>query len=204
MQQSSLFTHNSASSPQFWLDDAIIEYFGEFIQAHQAQQWFEQIRDQTQWQQETITLFGERHLTPRLSCWIADQGMEYGYSNMTMKPRPWTPLLKRAKKLVERKLNVSFNSVLLNFYRDGQDSNAWHSDDEAELGESPVIASLSLGAPRDFQLRHKIKRSQRHKILLQNGSLLLMAGTTQQFWQHQVPKRASAQPRINLTFRMIQ
>ena len=107
------------------------------------------------------------------------------------------------KSIVEAETNHQFNSVLINYYRDGQDSTGWHADDEPELGKDPVIASISLGATRDFQLRHNRDKNQKISIALQHGSLLLMQGTTQSCWQHQIPKRVQAEPRINLTFRTI-
>ena len=128
--------------------------------------------------------------------------MTYRYSQHTMMPNKWTPLLRLIKQRVEQVCGSTFNSVLLNYYRDGKDSNGWHSDDEPELGHEPVIASLSLGAARDFHLRHKQNR-QVHKMNLKPGSLLLMSGKTQACWQHHIPKRASAEPRINLTFRTV-
>src|SRR6187431_60877 len=102
-------------------------------------------------------------------------------------------------------LPCNLTTVLLNYYRDGSDSNGWHADNEKELGTNPVIASLSLGAERNFQLKHNIDITQKKNIILENGSLLLMKGTTQHFWKHQIPKTAKAiGPRINLTFRIIQ
>ena len=129
--------------------------------------------------------------------------MNYRYSHHTMQPCPWSEELLILKAHIEAATGEQFNSVLVNYYRDGRDSNGWHSDDEPELGSNPVIASLSLGGSRDFLLRHKRISQLKHKITLQSGSLLLMRGTTQDFWQHQIPKRAHAQERINLTFRTV-
>ena len=129
--------------------------------------------------------------------------MNYGYSNTLMSPVAWSARLLELKHAIEAVSNHRFNSVLLNYYRDGKDSNGWHSDDEPELGHNPVIASLSLGAPRDFHLRHKTNQQTTHKMTLENGSLLVMCGSTQHNWQHHIPKRAKAQGRINLTFRTI-
>lgn len=120
-----------------------------------------------------------------------------------MQATPWHSLVSSIKRKVESVCDYQFNSVLLNYYRDGQDSNGWHSDDEAELGINPVIASISLGAARDFHLRYKKDKGVKQSILLESGSLLLMKGETQSYWQHQIPKRAKADGRINLTFRFI-
>ncbi|MFT6710476.1 MAG: alkylated DNA repair dioxygenase AlkB [Arenicella sp.] len=188
--------------------DADIEYSPEFIEADVAWQLYERLLDQTQWCQERISLYGKTHDVPRLSCWVADPGLSYAYSNMTMHPVAWSPDLIHIKRQIEDFLAIgsmphSFNSVLLNQYRNGQDSNGWHSDNEPELGSNPVIASLSLGGGRDFHLRHKKYKALRKSIHLEHGSLLLMRGTTQHCWQHHVPKRANADRRINLTFRTI-
>ena len=121
-----------------------------------------------------------------------------------MHPHEFSPLLLEIKKRVEEVSQILFNIVLVNLYRDGKDSNGWHSDDEKELGINPVIASVSLGAKRVFQIRNKEDKKLRHNIELNNGSLLLMKGSTQHFWQHQIPKtQKKIAPRINLTFRVI-
>ncbi len=141
---------------------------------------------------------------PRLTAWYGDEGKSYTYSGIEQHPDPWTPTLKLIKSKVEEILEVTFNTVLLNLYRDGKDSVSWHSDDELELGENPIIASVSFGAVRRFSLKHKISKDYKIDLDLPNGSLLLMKGETQHFWQHQIAKTSkSVQPRINLTFRMI-
>ncbi len=123
---------------------------------------------------------------------------------VTMTPKPMTETLKQIEKRIQKYSDASFTSVLLNLYRDGKDSNGWHADDEPELGVNPIIASVSLGAPRFFHLRHNHDREKRYKILLEHGSLLLMGGETQHFWKHQVSKTVKKiNPRINLTFRKI-
>lgn len=165
-----------------------------------CQSFFTSIKNQSPWRQEQLTLFGRKVLTPRLSSWHGDAA--YTYSRTTMIPAPWTPTLMEIKDRVEQISDARFNSVLLNLYRDGRDSMSWHSDDEPELGNNPVIASLSLGASRRFRLRHKKDKSRTIGIDLNDGALLLMAGSTQHHWQHAVPKTAKpVGPRINLTFR---
>jgi alkylated DNA repair dioxygenase AlkB len=157
-----------------------------------------------QWRQDWITIYGRSLPQPRLTAWYGDPGKSYTYSGITMNPAPWTPTLLTLKAKVDALAGVTFNSVLLNLYRDGTDSMGWHSDDEPELGTNPVIGSLSLGETRRFMLRHRFEKGLKHQLELTSGSFLLMRGTTQRYWQHQVPKtRRSVLPRINLTFRVI-
>ena len=198
--QSSMFTSQTHVLKLF---EAEVEYRPEFYQNDQAWVLYDQILEQTKWRQDRLTVYGKEHLAPRLSCWFGEPWMNYSYSNHTMAASVLTPLLLEIKADIQTRTGDSFNSVLVNYYRDGQDSNGWHSDDEPELGRNPVIASLSLGAPRDFHLRHKAEKSEKHKMSLENGSLLTMSGTTQSCWQHHIPKRAKATGRINLTFRTI-
>jgi len=185
------------------LPDAEVEYLPELYQSDHAWQLYRQLLQQTQWRQDRLTVYGKVHLAPRLSCWFGEPWMDYSYSNQTMKATLLTPLLLEIKAKIEAQTGDRFNSVLVNYYRDGQDSNGWHSDDEPELGNNPVIASLSLGAPRDFHLRYKLDKSLKHTLSLEHGSLLMMRGKTQSHWQHHIPKRAKAEGRLNLTFRTI-
>ena len=185
------------------LVDAEVEYHPEFYLEADAWNLYDALLSSTDWRQDTITVYGKAHLTPRLSSWVGEPWMDYSYSNHTMTAASWSPLLLSIKAKIERVTGDSFNSVLLNYYRDGKDSNGWHSDDEPELGKQPTIASLSLGASRDFHLRHKRDKSASHKMSLENGSLLMMRGRTQECWQHHIPKRAKADGRLNLTFRTI-
>lgn len=184
------------------LPDADICYMPDFYGQEHADRLFRRILESTHWRQEEVKVYGRTHLTPRLSCWMGDAGLDYSYSNTTMTPVAWNVVLLEVKSALEKLTGDAFNSVLINYYRDGQDSNGWHSDDEPELGKDPVIASVSLGAARDFHLRHKLSK-QKQNIALEHGSLLMMRGPTQRCWQHHVPKRAKADGRINLTFRMI-
>ena len=185
------------------LDDAEINYNAFFYSQNESLNLYQYLLKHIDWQQETIRVYGKLHLTPRLSCWMGDENSVYGYSHTVMKPTTWNKQVLAIKNKIELATDESFNSVLINYYRDGKDSNGWHSDNEPELGINPVIASLSLGASRDFHLRHKDNKQLTHKMSLTNGSLLMMSGTTQQYWQHHIPKRASAKGRINLTFRTI-
>lgn len=159
--------------------------------------------DECNWRQDSVTLFGKTHPQPRLTAWYGDAA--YRYSGLTLQPAAWTPRLQQIRDRVERLTGHDFNSVLLNYYRDQQDCMGMHSDDEAELGPRPAIASLSLGAERDFRLKHRSRRDlETVKLPLRSGSLLLMAGDTQRYWRHGIARqRKPCGPRINLTFRRI-
>jgi alkylated DNA repair dioxygenase AlkB len=161
--------------------------------------------DTIAWRSESIVLWGRTYAQPRLIAWYGDEGKHYTYSGLTLVPLPWTPLLAQIKERVEQLTTVRFNSVLLNYYRDGNDSMGMHSDDEPELGPNPVIASLSLGAERTFILKHRTKRETKPLHLqLSSGSLLLMQGETQTHWKHGIAKeKRTCGPRVNLNFRRI-
>ncbi|WP_228894223.1 alpha-ketoglutarate-dependent dioxygenase AlkB family protein [Pseudoduganella aquatica] len=161
----------------------------------------ERLLAETAWRAEAITLWGKQMLQPRLSAWYGDA--RYSYSGMTLEPQPFTPLQLEIKQAVEQASGQRFNSVLLNYYRDGQDSMGFHSDDEKELGRNPVIASVSFGDPRTFILKHK-RLPKTVKLALGDGSLLVMAGALQHHWRHGINKEKTAcGPRVNLTFRQI-
>lgn len=194
-------------SPGFNLDlpDSDICYFPNFLKPTQASQYFECLKVETPWKQDDIRVFGKVYPQPRLTALYGDNEKPYSYSNLTLYPNQFTPLLDQLKTNIEKLAGIHFTSCLLNLYRDGQDSNGWHADDEKELGTNPVIASLSLGEHRSFHLKHKKNKELKHKMVLEHGSLLLMAGPTQHNWLHQVPKtKRQIGERINLTFRVIQ
>jgi alkylated DNA repair dioxygenase AlkB len=163
------------------------------------------LRGEIDWQQEEIVLFGRRHLVPRLVAWHGDPGSAYAYSGTAHEPHPWTPTLTAIRQRIEALTDHTFNSVLLNLYRNGSDGMGWHTDDEPELGRNPVIASVSFGATRRFKLRHRKRRAAVTTLELTHGSLLLMAGNTQHAYVHAVPKTAVVSgERINLTYRCVQ
>lgn len=150
-----------------------------------------------------IKLFGREVMQPRLVAWIGDASAVYTYSGLRHEPQPWTPTLASLRVELEARTGLAFNSVLCNLYRDGRDSVGWHADNEPELGLDPIVASLSLGASRRFQLRHRTSDCKL-ALTMTHGSLLLMRGTTQRFYRHAVPKEPRLhEPRINLTFRRI-
>ena len=156
------------------------------------------------WKQEPIVIFGREIMQPRLTAWYGDTDKPYSYSGITMQPHPWTADLLRIKQRIETVAEQAFTSALLNLYRDGRDSMGWHRDNEKELGANPVIGSVSFGMPRTFQLKHATEKKLTKKVLLTNGSFLLMKGATQHNWLHSIPKEPPITGgRINLTFRTI-
>lgn len=186
------------------LPDAEIIYYPHFFDKKEADTIFAQLTNNILWQQDDIRVFGKIHPQPRLTALFGNEGKPYSYSNIKMQPHPWNPLLQKIKSLVESVSDTNFTTVLLNQYRDGKDSNGWHADNEKELGTNPIIASVSFGAERVFQLKHNSISGLKQNILLEHGSLLVMKGTTQHFWKHQIPKTAKPiGSRINLTFRVI-
>lgn len=186
------------------LPDAEIVYYPQFFDKEQADSIYTELLQKINWQQDNITVFGKTHPQPRLTALYGNEGKPYSYSNITMQPHPWNSLLQKIKHYLEARTACEFTTVLLNQYRDGKDSNGWHADNEKELGPNPIIASLSLGAERVFQLKHNTITEAKKSITLEHGSLLLMKGTTQHFWKHQIPKKAKPiETRINLTFRSI-
>lgn len=165
----------------------------------EADRLFEALLSDVPWRQDQATVMGRRVLIPRLQAWFGESG--YIYSGIRLEPLPWTPDLLILKRIAEGIAGSGFNSVLVNLYRHGQDSVSWHADDEPGLGRNPTIASLSLGATRRFQLKHRTTGA-RVDMELAHGSCLVMAGATQHHWLHQLPKtRRPVGPRINLTFR---
>jgi alkylated DNA repair dioxygenase AlkB len=165
---------------------------------------FRELHAAVPWEVHRIRLFGREVDSPRLSCWIGDPDATYTYSGTRFTPRPWPTVLAPVRARLADELGIAFNSVLANLYRDGRDAMGWHSDAEPELGPSPVIASLSLGAPRRFVLRQRQDPSVKLALELPPGSLLVMAGETQRYYRHALPRTARpVGPRINLTFRRI-
>jgi alkylated DNA repair dioxygenase AlkB len=185
--------------------DADVRFQTDFYRMPESERIRETLMRETAWRQEEILLWGKLRLQPRLCAWYGDADSVYRYSGLTLRPHPWTPCLQRLRVDVEQATGCRFNSVLLNLYRDRHDSVGWHSDDEAQFGPEPAIASLSFGETRLFRMRHRTRRDCRRVDLpLSNGSLLLMAGRTQACWQHAIEKQNRVcGPRINLTFRQV-
>ncbi len=197
----SLFSESNESACWIDLPNSRLFYTPNFLKPAQANDAFSALRQELNWSQEEILMFGKKVLQPRLQAWHGDKS--YTYSGLAMDPKPWSPILLKLKESCEEAAQHTFNSVLANLYRDGKDSMGWHQDNETELGINPVIASLSLGETRRFLLRHIITK-QKYELELNHGSLIVMAGETQHYWQHSVPKTARPRgERINLTFRDI-
>ncbi len=186
------------------LPDAELVFEPHFLTEKEALALQTGLVETVSWRQDKIQVFGKQHLTPRLSSFYGDLGKTYTYSHIRLETLEWLPALRIVKEKIEQFSQKSFNCVLLNYYRNGQDSMGWHADDEPELGQNPVIASLSLGMTRRFMLKHKKDKTLKYNMLLNSGSLLLMQGSTQHHWLHQIPKTKSfANPRLNLTFRWL-
>ena len=186
------------------LKDAEVFYYPNYFTINESMSLFQILTTETLWQQDDIKVFGKTYKQPRLTSLYGSNKRPYSYSNITMYPNEFSSTLLKIISKIEDTTNEIFTTCLLNQYRDGQDSNGWHADDEKELGQNPVIASVSFGASRMFHLKHRYDKSHKCKLLLESGSLLLMKGTTQHFWLHQVPKtKKQIGSRLNLTFRNI-
>ncbi|HSP40739.1 MAG TPA: alpha-ketoglutarate-dependent dioxygenase AlkB, partial [Gillisia sp.] len=176
---------------EFWnpaLPDLDIKYCRNFLSEEEALLYFHRFMDNLEWQQHNIKIFGKTLPQPRLTALYAETGLAYTYSGLTLQPLPYTKELKAIQQKLEQVTPVRFTHCLANLYRDGSDSMGLHADDEKELGKDPVIASVSLGETRKFRLKHKFEKSLKFDLDLEPGSLLLMQGTTQHFWKHELPK----------------
>ena len=181
---------------------AEVFYYSDFFSKKEALELFQEINTQVDWKRETIVMFGKEILIPRDTAWFGEKA--YIYSGIKNEPSPFSPPLIKIKEAIENKTNETFNSLLINRYKSGNDKVDWHSDDEPELSKNSSIASLTLGEPRDFLMRYKGKSGDNKKIFLEDGSLLLMKPPTQEFWEHCIPKRSGLEnTRINLTFRNV-
>ncbi|SEW08850.1 alpha-ketoglutarate-dependent dioxygenase AlkB family protein [Chitinophaga arvensicola] len=181
-----------------------LAYYPQFFSLAESNELMQILSEKIAWKQESMKMYGKEVLFPRLMAWYGDSASAYGFSGNTFSPQAWTPELLQIRDRITPVSGQVFNSVLLNFYRNGNDSMGWHADDESELGPQPVIASVNFGATRRFQLRYKKDHLQKYELPLQHGSLLMMKGTLQEYWEHQVPKtKKVSDGRINLTFRFI-
>lgn len=187
------------------LQDAEVLYARRFDLGDDPDVILRELAEAVDWRSQEIVVWGRAVAQPRLIAWVGDPGCRYSYSGIDLEPASWSPLLAELRDRVSRAAGAEFNSVLLNYYRDHRDSMGYHSDDEPELGRQPIIASLSLGEPRRFLMKHRYDKTlETVRLDLASGSLLLMKGSTQHYWKHALPKRARpCGPRINLTFRRI-
>lgn len=188
-------------SPRESFCDGLLVYIPQAITF--ADELFDRLLQSLPWQQPRIQVYGKQHAIPRLQSWHGDPQAQYRYSGQLMTPEPWTPELQQLRSQVAEFGLSNCNSVLCNLYRHGQDCMGWHSDDEPELAAMPIV-SISLGAQRDFAIRHKGSQRMHSKLALQHGSVVIMQPEFQGQWQHSLPRRAGInQPRINLTFRQV-
>ena len=179
-------------------------FWPNFLSTTEADELFLELIKVNLWRQDKVKVFGKVYDQPRLCFLAADQKINYTYSGLTLPAVQFSESLFLLKNRIEKTTSAKFNSCLANLYRDGNDSNGWHSDDEKELGRQPIIASLSLGVARNFDLKHKKNSLLKKRIKLTHGSLLLMSGRTQEDFKHQIAKsKRIHEPRINLTFRYI-
>lgn len=192
------------SEEKLVMPDAKVSFYKKFFNQDESDRLFKELHECIDWRQDKMSLYGKEINLPRQTAWYGDKNKSYTFSGIHLDPKPWTPVLLEIKEQIEQVADIAFNSVLLNLYRHGQDSISWHTDAERELGENPIIGSVSFGGSRRFMFRHRHDKDEKAEVDLSHGSFLLMAGETQHFWQHQIPKTTKhVEPRINLTFRTI-
>ena len=190
------------------VDHGRLDLYHQFLPPQAADRLFQHLQASLQWQQARIRMHGKEIPIPRLQAWYGDRDTAYGYSGIALDPLPWVSELQWLREQLNERFaeafHTHFNSALCNLYRHGQDSVSWHADSESALGTNPVIASVSLGAVRRFQLKPRRGRREALSLDLPHNSVLIMSGALQHHWIHQVPKtRQTVGPRINLTFRRI-
>jgi alkylated DNA repair dioxygenase AlkB len=181
--------------------DGVVTYYGKILHPSEANYYLAQMLSTIAWKNVEAVMFGRHLITKRKAAWYGDHNYAYTYSNTTKQALPWTKELLKLKALVENVSGTAYNSCLLNLYHNGQEGMAWHSDDEKSLGKDSAIASLTLGAERKFSFKHK-QTKETVSLMLENGSLLVMKGSTQSHWLHRLPPTKKViTPRVNLTFR---
>ncbi|MDN3639625.1 alpha-ketoglutarate-dependent dioxygenase AlkB [Simiduia curdlanivorans] len=185
------------------LPDGALIYIPDFLVPAQASSYFDQLRQSLAWEQSEIRLYGKSHKIPRLNAWYGEPGIHYRYSGTDFTAIPWTAELASIRDRLVDEYDLTLNSVLANYYRDGQDAMGWHADNEPELGAAPVIATVSLGAKRTLRLRHNRREQASFGVDLAPGSLLIMGPSLQGAWQHSLPRRVNTGPRVSLTFRQV-
>jgi alkylated DNA repair dioxygenase AlkB len=185
------------------IENGEFQFYPGFFNKSESDFFLMELKNSVLWKQESMNMYGKQIDFPRLTSWYGENDKPYSFSGITLQPNPWTNEMIKIKEKIEPLSSVCFNSVLLNLYRNGNDSISWHTDAEKELGLNPLIASVNFGATRKFQLRH-IKTKEKLELELSHGSVLIMQGELQHYWQHQVPKTSKpVNERINLTFRVI-
>jgi alkylated DNA repair dioxygenase AlkB len=201
MEQLSFFGEAGQSKG---LPEDYLEYRAALFSVTESDRLLDKFIHDTPWKQTIQKMYDKEVVTPRLSAWYGDFGTDYSAVGKVADPNPWTEELRYIKSLVEPIAGVQFNSVLLNYYRDGNDSVAWHSDSEKILGKHPIIASVSFGQVRSFDIRNKLDHSAKYSVRLEHGSFLLMKAGLQEKWEHRISKSTKPmKARINLTFRVV-
>ncbi|MFS2187206.1 alpha-ketoglutarate-dependent dioxygenase AlkB [Mucilaginibacter sp. Mucisp84] len=181
-----------------------LEYFPGLFTRDEGDFFLQKFIADAPWKQTVQKMYDKEVVTPRLTAWYGDLGTDYSHLGRISNPTPWTPELLAVKEVVEPLAGIKFNSVLLNYYRDGNDSVAWNSDKESILGRHPVIASVSFGQVRSFDIRNKTDHSEKYSVRLEHGSFLLMKSGLQEHWEHRIAKSVKPmKARINLTFRVV-
>lgn len=186
------------------LPEELLEYRPGLFSEAESDQLLQNFITEVPWKQTIQKMYDKEVTTPRLTAWYGDIGTDYSATGTLSNPASWTPELLMIKNKVEPLAGIQFNSVLLNYYRDGNDSVAWHSDREKVLGKHPIIASVSLGQVRSFDIRNKANHHQKYSVRLEHGSFLLMKGDLQEHGEHRIAKSTQTmKPRVNLTFRVV-
>jgi alkylated DNA repair dioxygenase AlkB len=201
MEQLSFFGEAGQSKG---LPKDFLEYRAGLLSVGESDRLLQKFIAETPWKQTVQKMYDKEVITPRLTAWYGDFGTDYSGAGKVADPIPWTAELLQIKALVEPLSGVKFNSVLLNYYRDGNDSVAWHSDRESVLGKNPVIASVSFGQVRSFDIRNKQDHNEKYSVRLEHGSFLLMKAGLQEHWEHRIAKSTKhMKARVNLTFRIV-
>ena len=180
--------------------DGVVEVFPGFFTKAESDELFAKLLKQIEWRQDSMKFYGKAVKLPRLTAWCGENMKDYSYSGA----RGWTEELVFIKQRVEVHAGVQFTSVLLNLYRDGNDSVSWHRDNEKVLRVNPIIASVSFGGTRTFKFRHVDEHRLIRSVELSSGTYVLMHGETQHKWEHTILKtNKPVEPRISLTFRVL-
>lgn len=191
------------SKPIKIIDDGVssVQLYSDWLK--NADSYFERCLTEVDWQSRVIRLFGKQHPIPRKEAWVGDKGIGYRYSGHDYMANGWPSGLEVIASEIQKQVGWLTNSALLNYYRDGHSSMGWHSDNEKELGDCPLVAIVSMGASRTIQFRQASDHKKKVSVELEHGSLLVMHGETQRHWQHAIPKRAGKLARISCTFRKV-
>lgn len=190
--------------PNSGLPPELVDYRPGVFSLEESEELMDKLINEVKWEQKSQLMYGKEVTTPRLTAWFGDPTVDYSLSEKNLKPAIWTPELLLIRERIEPLSGDKFDSVLLNYYRDGNDSVSWHTDNDGVPGKNWVVASVSFGQQRHFDFRRRDDHAIKYSVLLESGSYLLMKGGFQEEWQHRVPKeKGIMRPRINLTFRKL-